>query len=214
MAGLVPSLVHLEPPAGCVRIRMDRFSPYHRTPERHGLVNVRPAWAYDWVYRPLPADTRRRLAFFFDYDYADGREPAGYVAGLLDSLDGWYAASREGARLEMVETDDGPAVYDTRSGEVRLTPVTPAERALLAGLDAARGRDALLAGRGPEAEAVLARLQARGWVIAEGGKLLSLVVDRRDGVPGWHLARDAVSGISDLAGVVPGPDDRGGRDEP
>jgi ribosomal peptide maturation radical SAM protein 1 len=212
MSSLVPLLVHLEAPAGCVRIRLDRFSPYHKAPERHGLEHVRPARAYDWIYRPLAADVRRRLAFFFDYDYADRRSPAGYVAGLLDSLDGWYRASREGARLELVETDDGPAVYDTRAGDVRLTPVAPAERAMLGGLDTARGRDALLAELGPGAGETLARLLARGWVIAEGGRLLSLVVDRRDGAPGWHLARDAVSGLSDLAGMVPGPGERGDRD--
>jgi hypothetical protein len=111
-----------------------------------------------------------------------------------------------------VETGDGPAVYDTRAGDVRLTPVAPAERALLGALDTARGRDALLGELGPGAGDTLARLLARGWVIAEGGKLLSLVVDRRDGAPGWHLARDAVSGLSDLAGVIPGPGDRGDRD--
>ena len=72
LADLVPSLAHLPPPIGPYQIRVDRFSPYFVAPEAHGLVErarerrLRPRL-------PLRARGPGRLAYYFDYDYADGR---------------------------------------------------------------------------------------------------------------------------------------------
>jgi ribosomal peptide maturation radical SAM protein 1 len=55
---------------------MDRFSPNWRDPAGHGLKDVAPCWTYAFAYQPLPADLRARIAYFFDFGYADVRDPA------------------------------------------------------------------------------------------------------------------------------------------
>ena len=74
LAEMVPSLTHLRPPGGLYQIRVDRFSPYFTAPEAVGLANVRAGIAYRHVY-PFPPADLDRLAYYFDYDYADGRDP-------------------------------------------------------------------------------------------------------------------------------------------
>jgi hypothetical protein len=196
MAELMPRLVHLPPPAAGARVRLDRFSPYFREPARHGITGVRPAWAHDYAYAPLPPAERARIAYFFEFDHADGRQPETYAAVALDAVDRWYEASRRHARLEFVRTDDGPAVYDTREGDRRLTPLSPLERRVLTHFDGARSLASLLDARPEpgaaalppdEAMSTVQALRRHGWLIEEGDLLLSVVVDRaerRDALPG------------------------------
>jgi ribosomal peptide maturation radical SAM protein 1 len=203
MAELMPRLVHLPPPAAGARVRLDRFSPYFREPARHGITGIRPAWAHDLAFAPLPPAERARIAYFFEFDHADGRQPETYAASALDAVDRWYEASRRQARLEFVRTGDGPAVYDTREGERQLTPLSDAERRVLLHFDGTRSLASLLDGgaRPPdearhtvaalppdEARDIVETLQARGWLIAEGDLYLSVVVDRNE-------RRDVLSGV-------------------
>jgi ribosomal peptide maturation radical SAM protein 1 len=88
MAALIPALVHLQPPQGFGFIRLDRFSPYFNDPGRFGLTNLRPAAGYTMSY-PFPAAVLGRLAYYFEYDYADGRVPAQYAAPTVDMLRYW-----------------------------------------------------------------------------------------------------------------------------
>ncbi|MCX7424805.1 MAG: RiPP maturation radical SAM C-methyltransferase, partial [Planctomycetia bacterium] len=74
MAELLPSLVHLAPPLAVGRVRLDRFSPYFDDPIAHGMVNPRPHRAFAHVY-PFGLDVLARLAYYHEYDYADGRNP-------------------------------------------------------------------------------------------------------------------------------------------
>ena len=74
LADLLPSLYHLAPPGGVGRVRADRFSPYFERPAEFGIVNLRPNAAFAFVF-PFPVDCLRRLAYYFEYDYADGRNP-------------------------------------------------------------------------------------------------------------------------------------------
>jgi ribosomal peptide maturation radical SAM protein 1 len=203
MAELMPRLVHLPPPAAGARVRLDRFSPYFREPARHGITAIRPAWAHDYAFGPLSPAQRARIAYFFEFDHADGRQPETYAASALDAVDRWYEASRRQARLEFVRTGDGPAVYDTREGERQLTPLSDAERRVLLHFDGTRSLASLLDGgaRPPdearhtvaalppdEARDIVETLQARGWLIAEGDLYLSVVVDRNE-------RRDVLSGV-------------------
>ncbi len=64
MAEWLPAIFHLQPPTGLIRIRYDRFSPYHKTPQAYGLTLV-PSRAYQYVY-PFPPDTLMRLAYSFE----------------------------------------------------------------------------------------------------------------------------------------------------
>jgi ribosomal peptide maturation radical SAM protein 1 len=186
MAALMPSLYHLQPPAGVFPVRLDRFSPYFTAPERHGVAAIEPAWAYGFAYPGVEPAARRRLAYYFDFQHADGRDPTAYLPRVLDAADGWYRAGWAGARLEIVDTDDGPAVYDTRAGERAVHALSALDRAILDGLDTARSLPALVerlraagvAAPPDEVGARVAALEARHWVIGEGSRRLSLVLDR------------------------------------
>jgi ribosomal peptide maturation radical SAM protein 1 len=64
MASWLPSIFHLQPPADFLRVRYDRFSPYHTQPQDYGL-RLNPGRAYASIY-PLPDDALRRLAYAFE----------------------------------------------------------------------------------------------------------------------------------------------------
>lgn len=91
MARLIPFIRHLAPPAGFSPIRLDRFSPNFEEAQARGLRNVRPFAAYDYVYRTVAAPVRHKLAYFFDFEYADGRNPREYVAPLEAEVRAWQS---------------------------------------------------------------------------------------------------------------------------
>ena len=67
MAALFPKLTHLQPPANIVRIRFDRYSPYHARHSEFGL-NLEPYHAYSYVY-PEDADLNDLAYYFEDYGH-------------------------------------------------------------------------------------------------------------------------------------------------
>ncbi len=115
LAELLPSLYHLPPPHGCGRVRVDRFSPYFTHPDRYGIVNLRPNTAFAHVF-PFPRDTLAKLAYYFDFDYADGRRVEDYVAPLLERVAIWCGLAGS-VTLRMFDRGDGVLIiHDTRPG--------------------------------------------------------------------------------------------------
>ena len=88
MAELLPSLYHMCPPQIAGRVRVDRFSPYFENPAQHEIVNVRPGRAFGYVF-PFSPDVLERLAYYFDYDYADGRDVLDYARPVIDAVALW-----------------------------------------------------------------------------------------------------------------------------
>ncbi len=88
MANMVPLLMHLPPPMTCVPVRLDRFSPFFQRPADFGLIRIRPAPAYFYVY-PLGRRELAKLAYFFDFDYLDGRNPMSYIDSLQRAVRRW-----------------------------------------------------------------------------------------------------------------------------
>ncbi len=88
MAGLVKLLVHLHPPSGFGKLILDRFSPYFIDPMQNGIANVRPWIAYRFLY-PLNDKDLARIAYHFDFDYSDGRDPRSYTKELELELLNW-----------------------------------------------------------------------------------------------------------------------------
>jgi ribosomal peptide maturation radical SAM protein 1 len=86
---LLPSIIHLAPPLAEGRVRLDRFSPYFANPAGWGMANPRPNRAFAYVY-PFPQDALTRMAYYYEYDYADGRNPLDYVAPVLEVFDTWH----------------------------------------------------------------------------------------------------------------------------
>jgi ribosomal peptide maturation radical SAM protein 1 len=119
MAELVPLLTHLTPPVACTPIRLDRFSPLFTRHREMGLRRVRPTSAYYHVF-PFGRRELERLAYFFDFDYADGRNPAAYLEPLQRAVGSWWEAQAlpadERPRLDAdwMSVDD-LTVTDTRA---------------------------------------------------------------------------------------------------
>jgi hypothetical protein len=59
MASWLPALEHLQPPSGVIRVRFDRFSPYHQRPGKFGL-SLQPRPARPAAGAPRPARFPRR----------------------------------------------------------------------------------------------------------------------------------------------------------
>ncbi|MDY0168037.1 MAG: RiPP maturation radical SAM C-methyltransferase [Thermoguttaceae bacterium] len=113
MADLVPAIVHFAPPIAVGRVRADRFSPYFREPERYGIQNLRPHRAFRFVY-PLPDDSLRRLAHYFEHDPADGCDPRSYVGPLLDAVEHWQTVHHHARLSASIQEDDTLVLSDTR----------------------------------------------------------------------------------------------------
>ncbi len=115
MAEMLPSLYHLPPPRGCGCVRSDRFSPYFAEPEAFGIANLRPSAAFAHAF-PFPPDSLARLAYYFDFDYADGRRVEEYVGPFLERVAAWRELSGAAA-LSLFDRDDGVLLlHDTRPG--------------------------------------------------------------------------------------------------
>ena len=113
LADLIPSIVHLAPPLAVGRVRMDRFAPFFNDPQAWGMQNPRPCRAFQCVY-PFEDDALSRLAYYFEYDYADGRDPLQYVGPALAEIEAWQQMAGT-VTLRQFDRDDGLTLLtDTR----------------------------------------------------------------------------------------------------
>jgi ribosomal peptide maturation radical SAM protein 1 len=119
MAEIIPLLTHLHPPRGFGKITLDRFSPYFINPEQNNLANVRPWVAYRFLYPTLNKHDLFGIAYHFDFDYTDGRDPATYTKGLRQRLLDWKKLwlqeyGKASPILNMVRTANFIMIKDTR----------------------------------------------------------------------------------------------------
>ena len=61
-----------------------------------------------------------RIAYYFDYDYADGREPLSYAGETVEKVRSWMADKHRGT-LRRVNDGDGIVVVDDRAPPPRRT---------------------------------------------------------------------------------------------
>ena len=187
MAELFPLLVHLQPPAFCIRIRMDRFSPLYNQAAEFELDNVRAMEAYSYVY-PLPESDLRNLAYFFEFDYRDGRQPVEYVRPAIEAVEHWAALVAERPpRLDALTAGDVLVIDDTRECAVQRTHVfTGLAARTYAACDSALNPPAIArrvqAGE-REVQEILDRFLSNKLMIAMDGQLLSLAIFRNRPVP-------------------------------
>ena len=126
IAEMASLLVHLQPPISCGQIRLDRFSPFHTRSEQFGFRRVRPARGYFYVF-PLGRRELNRLAYFFDFDYGDGRDPQSYMKSIAEVVRRWWTLKNAGtpAKLDACfETEKLVRINDSRD------PSSPCEREL------------------------------------------------------------------------------------
>jgi hypothetical protein len=186
MAEVVPLLTHLAPPCSCSQVRLDRFSPFHARPEAYGFRRVRPARAYFFVF-PLDRRELARLAYYFDFDYEDGRQPATYVQALEREVQLWWKGRTAGDPKPALDARfDGGTVAITDTRAVARAPrheLTGLAAKVLARCDVATTPRALarlpdLAGDEDGIRAALASLRESGLVLESEGQYLSLPVFR------------------------------------
>lgn len=151
LTDLAPSLSHLTPPTLC-RLAIHRFSPYQERPAEFGLEVRGPLPWYRLVY-PTDDATLADLAYNFDYQHADGRDPETCVGPLREAIETWYRAYREGYRALRYRRGPGFLVVQDRRPNLESADYTFSEREarlFLAGEDGATAAEAHAAL--PEAE--------------------------------------------------------------
>ena len=207
MDGLLPALSHLPAPTGAYRILMARYSPIHRDRDALGLTDVQPARAY-----ALAFGDHARLAdqaYTFDYRYASGRDPESYAGELARASKRW-ASLRQlplAPRCEVFQIGPRRLLFDSRRrgriGRTRPTVswLTDAEWTVLSELESPVPEKRFaerLAGASFDVQAVLRRLMERQLVLARDGRLVRLVVVRKDARPASELMRVAKDKLRQL----------------
>lgn len=114
---LVPRLTHLMPPAGVVRVWLERFSPYYEGST--AFSDIRPKDSYRFAY---PADDLDigKIAYFFDYraDRTLSDEVLGRLERAVDRWrDNWNSAPRPA--LTYRRGPDWLSIYDSRTSKPR-----------------------------------------------------------------------------------------------
>jgi ribosomal peptide maturation radical SAM protein 1 len=216
LAEMVPALLHLQPPHVCGAgrlLRLYRFSPYFRDPERWGLTNVRSAARYGLVY-PFPEASLRRLAFHFDFDYVDGRDPRAYTTPLVEMIEYWRANHCPGA-LTSVANGEALVIHDRRPGAKRAKlELTGMDKVAYEYCDRAHTRQAIrrhLLRLGYELARGTLRQQLEAWVeerlmLCEGDWYLSLAVPADDlarRLTASDAVKQALAGVMAALGTVP-----------
>ena len=114
ISGFINAIWHLDPPTGWGPVRLDRFSPYFDEAAAYGLTNLRPMAPFMFIY-PFDLQTANNIAYYFDFDYADGREADAFIGQALELCRTWMKDAERGA-LTMSSVGDALTIADTRRG--------------------------------------------------------------------------------------------------
>jgi ribosomal peptide maturation radical SAM protein 1 len=213
MAALMPLLMHLPAPVACAPIRLDRFSPLFTQCAQLGLSRVRPKPAYYYVF-PFGRLELERIAYFFDFDYSDGRHPEEYTAALHRAVASWWRAAlqpdEQQPHLDATWISrDEVVIRDTRDCATKpSTRYFGMEARVLAACDQARSLSGVARQLGGIAtdQAILSCLQDLidcGHVVEMEGSFLTLAVMRNRSAMIGECVRDDNIGAN--AAVTPEP---------
>jgi hypothetical protein len=134
----VRAIHHLQPPNAASVLYLERFSPYHMTPEEWGLTGIRAAKAYAYVY-PHAKESVDNLAFFFDCDFFSKKEGGAAFAKLQKMVARWKWA-HESSHLVAIPRQGALWILDTRECRTRrLHKLTGLRREVYEHLFKARG---------------------------------------------------------------------------
>jgi ribosomal peptide maturation radical SAM protein 1 len=178
---IIDSIHHLQPPVSIGSIRLDRFSPNFVSAAELGISNIRPDRSYLYVYA-LPEEDLKHLAYYFEHDYVDGRDPETYVGEARRAVRRWHEESR-GRGLVFADHGDMLGIWDFRAGARQtVTILAGEERALYLYCDQHRSRQKIdqfwaeLGTGNCDLDAVLGRLVESRLMIELDGRYLSLAI--------------------------------------
>jgi ribosomal peptide maturation radical SAM protein 1 len=183
--GVLRLLTHLEPPGGCGRIWLERFSPYFTCREEFAVRDVRPEGSYAHVYPPHVA--LAKVAYFFDYAMGGTLPPDAHEATRELTEDWkrrWHSDRPDTLRfrrtLDALFVDDNRAHLEPGS-HAFYGPVAQAYEFCTDTMrTAAQVREHLAAGGQPfpeeEVRATLEMFCQRGLMVGEGGEYLGLAL--------------------------------------
>ncbi len=114
MAKQMDALVHLSAP-NLIRLGVDRFSPYFTTPRELGLRLAGPLPFYKYLYQ-VPDSTLEDLAYFFEAEHLDGRNPEHYIQDTRAAVGRWRAAQGAYRSLQCRVGPDFMVIEDGRPG--------------------------------------------------------------------------------------------------
>jgi len=181
-ARVIAAISHLKPPGMVAPIRLDRFSPNYDQAAQFGLVTIHPFSMYPYIY-PFPPEIVANLAYFFEYRYADGRNPELYMQPVLDQVREWQR-NRTGDLIKRYGGESELTLVDTRvNGNPRHYPLNGKQRELYDFCDEIQSRSSIAdfaAARGAEPVSVdsfLQQLVERRLMLREGNQYLGLAVD-------------------------------------
>src|SRR5437762_1308232 len=107
------SITHLEVPTSVCKIRLDRFSPNYNFSSRYGFKDVRPLPCYKHIY-PFTEEALSNICYFFDFDYADGRNPRDYIMDIAHFWLNWAEIKNPGDLFHYSYDDGAGLIRDTR----------------------------------------------------------------------------------------------------
>ncbi len=180
-SSVIAAITHLKPPGMTAPIRLDRFSPNYDEAESFGLAEIRPFSMYASVY-PFPTESVANLAYFFEYKYADGRDPKRYMQPVIEQVQEWK--SHTGDLIKRYSTDPELMLEDTRTpGAPRYYPFNGIQRQIYDFCDeiqSSSGIAEFAATRGAAPASVdpfLEQLVSERLMLREGSQYLSLAID-------------------------------------
>jgi ribosomal peptide maturation radical SAM protein 1 len=212
MAALIPLISHLPPPASCSAVRLDRFSPMFTGAEAFGLRRVRPNSAYYYVF-PFGVRELSNLAYYFDFDYADGRNIDTYFVDTRRAIDSWVQSHIDTAAQPAFDAiyagPDHVVLNDTRPCAARREHRLNGLKArLYYECDVAQTPESLTrsAGAGQTVTVIrelLAEMTADRLLYECGDRYLSLAVMRRRPLGIQNGAEDVELPLSSAANTEP-----------
>jgi hypothetical protein len=165
-------LGHLEPPARCARIRMDRFSPLFQQRNGPSIEWSRPWDAYRSIYPP-ELDLER-AAYFFDY-HSPQTLPDSFHDQTFQLVESWQEEwTHRSPVLQWSRRGNSVVVEDSRFGpDVREFTLSPAAARVLNTCSEICSLDSV---SGLADQACIAELLELGLLIQDRRQLLSLVL--------------------------------------
>jgi magnesium-protoporphyrin IX monomethyl ester (oxidative) cyclase len=178
MKALVPLIEHLDPPMGCVPIRLDRFSPYFERAAEFGFEQVRPVWPYAAVYA-LDSDQLEKIAYFFE---SGSHGTAPHIADMQEVVHTWnrrfFNSGNEGPTLSAKEFGLGQLIEDQRSCAMqRWRCLSTEESAVLRAFREPRNIHAVLEQFDSDSTTRFQTLVDWKYILVQGDRALSLIVE-------------------------------------